>query len=195
MEMKVTDQTEVTIKLGVDFFSCALRLVGFALVRILTRWKIGGFVGANLFARGGSWSQEQFSSTKRDELIFEQFCNNFIEIIKNIDCIMGLHVKVGLCVLTFIKLWLRAEIQSFYFMHSAYLNASHWIYLNRYDIGNFTVLHPETFFKGIKQRRTEIKSILINQISFQLRVFNSLTKKRAFHHSLWYWCSSYVWPL
>lgn len=50
MEMKVTDQTEVTIKLGVDFFSCALRLVGFALVRILTRWKIGGFVGANLFA-------------------------------------------------------------------------------------------------------------------------------------------------
>lgn len=27
MEMKVTDQAEVTIKLGVDFFSCALRLV------------------------------------------------------------------------------------------------------------------------------------------------------------------------
>lgn len=59
---------------------------------------------------------------------------------------MGLHVKVGLCVLTFIKLWLRAEIQSFHFMHSAYLNASHWIYLNRYDIGNFAVFHPEIFF-------------------------------------------------
>lgn len=59
---------------------------------------------------------------------------------------MGLHVKVGLCVLTFIKLWLRAEIQSFRFMHSAYLNASHWIYLNRYDIGNFAVFHPEIFF-------------------------------------------------
>lgn len=59
---------------------------------------------------------------------------------------MGLHVKVGLCVLTFIKLWLRAEIQSFHFMHSAYLNASHWIYLNRYDIGNFAVFHTEIFF-------------------------------------------------
>lgn len=92
---------------------------------------------------------------------------------------MGLHVKVGLCVLTFIKLWLRAEIQSFHFMHSAYLNASHTIL-------GISLFFTQRFFfkKGIKQRKTEIKSILINQISFQLRVFNSLTKKRVFHHSL-----------
>lgn len=51
MEMKVTDQTEVTIKLGVDFFSCALRLVGFALVRILTRWKIGGLRRSELICK------------------------------------------------------------------------------------------------------------------------------------------------
>lgn len=98
---------------------------------------------------------------------------------------MGLHVKVGLCVLTFIKLWLRAEIQSFHFMHSAYLNASHWIYLTDTILG-ISLFFTQRFFlkKGIKQRKTEIKSILINQISFQLRVFNSLTKKRVFHHSL-----------
>lgn len=95
-------------------------------------------------------------------MIFEQFCNNFIEIIKNIDCIMGLHVKVGLCVLTFIKLWLRAEIQSFHFMHSAYLNASHWIYLNRYDIGNFAVLHPEIFLKKRDKAKENRNKIYFN---------------------------------
>lgn len=51
MEMKVTDQAEVTIKLGVDFFSCALRLVGFALVRILTRWKIRGLCRSKLICK------------------------------------------------------------------------------------------------------------------------------------------------
>lgn len=44
-------------------------------------------------------------------------------------------------------------------MYLVYLNVLYWIYLNRYDIGNFVVFYLEIFFKKrdkVKENRNKI---------------------------------------